>query len=255
MTIPYFQGGNTVRNIRLDICYDGTRYRGWQRLPGGDTTIQGKIEQCLSRILEENIEISGSGRTDAGVHAEGQVANFHCESDMPCDRILSHLRQYLPEDIGILSCRECAERFHARLNAKEKTYCYRIWNSEQPCVFQRRYVTVLPEALDISAMKKAARHLEGEHDYSAFCGNPKFKKSTIRIIRSVEISHRDAEIDIRFTGNGFIHNQVRIMVGTLIEVGRGDRPADSIPDLYGAKRENAGFLAPAQGLCLMEVTY
>ena len=154
-----------MRNIRLDICYDGTRYRGWQRLPGKDDTIQGKIETCLSKILGENIEISGSGRTDAGVHARGQVANFHCQSAMPCDEILSQLRRYLPEDIGIYACKDCSPRFHARLSAKEKTYTYRIWNSEAPCVFHRRYVTVLPEPLDMAAMKKAAAYLEGEHDF------------------------------------------------------------------------------------------
>ena len=244
-----------MRNIRLDICYDGTRYRGWQRLPGADTTIQGKLEQCLSRIMGEEIEISGSGRTDAGVHARGQVANFHCRSNMRCDELLTKLRQYLPEDIGILSCKDCSERFHARLNAREKTYLYRIWNSEIPCVFERRYVTVLPEALDIVAMADAAKILEGEHDFSAFCGNPKFKKSTVRFIRCARVTRCGEELRIEFTGNGFIHNQVRIMVGTLIEVGRGERTADSIPALFGAKRENAGFQAPAQGLCLMEVTY
>ena len=244
-----------MRNIRLDICYDGTRYRGWQRLPGKDDTIQGKIETCLSKILGENIEISGSGRTDAGVHARGQVANFHCQSAMPCDEILSQLRRYLPEDIGIYACKDCSPRFHARLNALEKTYCYRIWNSDAPCVFDRRYVTVLPEALDISAMERAAAYLVGEHDFSAFCGNPKFKKSTVRYIRSVAIDRVGEEVRISFTGNGFIHNQVRIMVGTLIEVGRGDRAADTIPALFGGKRSDAGFLAPAQGLCLMEVTY
>ena len=133
-----------MRNLRLDLCYDGTRYRGWQRLPGTDNTIQGKIEGTLSRILGEPIEISGSGRTDAGVHAQRQVANFHCSSMMPAKEILSKLRQYLPEDIGVLACRDVSDRFHARLNAKEKTYRYRIWNSEEPCVFQRRFVTVLP---------------------------------------------------------------------------------------------------------------
>lgn len=244
-----------MRNIRLDICYDGTRYRGWQRLPGKDDTIQGKLETCLSKILSEQIEISGSGRTDAGVHARGQVANFHCDSAMPCDEILSQLRRYLPEDIGIYSCKDCSPRFHARLNAREKTYCYRIWNSEAPCVFDRRYVTVLPGALDMAAMEQAARYFMGEHDFSAFCGNPKFKKSTVRFIRSVMTERLGEEIRISFTGNGFIHNQVRIMVGTLIEVGRGVRKADSIPDLFGGKRSDAGFLAPAQGLCLMEVTY
>ena len=244
-----------MRNLRLDICYDGTRYRGWQRLPGTDATIQGKIETALSRILNEPIEISGSGRTDAGVHALHQVANFHCNSTMPAGEILSQLRRYLPEDIGIHSCKDCSERFHARLNAKEKTYLYRIWNSDKPCVFERRYVAVMPEKLDIAAMEIAAAHLVGNHDFSAFCGNPKFKKSTVRFIRSVDISREGEELRIRFTGNGFIHNQVRIMVGTLIEVGRGERYPDSIAELFGGKRAEAGFLAPGQGLCLMEVIY
>ncbi|MEE1327539.1 MAG: tRNA pseudouridine(38-40) synthase TruA, partial [Oscillospiraceae bacterium] len=234
---------------------DGTRYRGWQRLAGADNTIQGKIEQCLSKILGEEIEISGSGRTDAGVHAQGQVANFHCESTMPAGQILENLRRYLPEDIGIYSCKDCSPRFHARLNAKEKTYCYRIWNSDSPCVFQRRFVAIMPERLDVDAMKVAAQQLCGEHDFSAFCGNPKFKKSTVRYIRDIRLERDGDELKIYFTGNGFIHNQVRIMVGTLVEVGRGERTAESIPDLFGGKRADAGFLAPAQGLCLMEVIY
>lgn len=244
-----------MRNLRLDICYDGTRYRGWQRLPGKDDTIQGKLETALSRILEEPIEISGSGRTDAGVHAQGQVVSFHCECTMPSGEILNALRRYLPEDIGIYSCRDVSSRFHARLNAREKTYCYRIWNSDKPCVFERRFVTVMPERLDISAMKQAAEHLLGQHDFSAFCGNAKMKKSTVRFIRSLTIERQGEEIRIMVTGNGFLHNMVRIIVGTLVEVGRGERQADSIPALFGGKRSEAGFLAPPQGLCLMEVFY
>lgn len=244
-----------MRNLRLDICYDGTRYRGWQRLPGKNDTIQGKLETALTRILEEPIEISGSGRTDAGVHARGQVANFHCESSMSTAEILQQLRRYLPEDIGIYSCRDVSPRFHARLNAKEKTYQYRIWNSDMPCVFDRRFVTVLPEELDAEAMRAAAEYLIGEHDFSAFCGNPRFKKATVRFIRSLEIERCGAELRIQVTGNGFLHNMVRIIVGTLIEVGRGERSPDSIAALFGGKRAEAGFLAPAQGLCLQEVYY
>ena len=244
-----------MRNIRLDICYDGTRYRGWQRLPGKDDTLQGKLETTLSRLLEEEIEISGSGRTDAGVHARGQVANFHTETTMTCDQILEGLRKYLPEDVGIYSCKDVSPRFHARLNAKEKTYRYRIWNSDLPCVFDRRYVAVMPEKLDLDNMNVAAAHLVGEHDFSAFCGNPKFKKSTVRYIRSIQIRREGAEVVLEFTGNGFLHNMVRILTGTLVEVGRGERDAASIPTLFGGKRANAGFLAPAQGLCLMEVYY
>ena len=244
-----------MRNLRLDICYDGARYRGWQRLPGRDDTIQGKLETTLSRILEEPIQVDGSGRTDAGVHAMGQVANFHCESDMSCGEILSRLRQYLPEDIGIYSCRDVPPRFHARLNARSKTYCYRIWNSREPCVFQRRYVAVMPQALDLEAMKQAASLLTGEHDFSAFCGNAKMKKSTVRRIDAIDICRQGEEIRLTFTGNGFLYNMVRILVGTLVEVGSGEREVQSIPSLFGGKRESAGFLAPAQGLCLMEVMY
>ena len=244
-----------MRNIRLLICYDGTRYRGWQRLPGADNTIQGKLEKTLSRILGEDVEIIGSGRTDTGVHARGQVANFHTRSDMPCQQLLSQLRRYLPEDIGIYSCKDVSERFHARLNAKAKTYCYRLWNSEEPCVFDRRFVTVYPEKLDLEAMEQAAEKLLGTHDFSAFCGNPKFKKSTVRFVRAVDIQPCGDEIRILVTGEGFLHSMVRIIVGTLIEVGRHERSADSIPDLFGGKRSDAGFLAPAQGLCLQEVYY
>ena len=244
-----------MRNLRLEICYDGTRYRGWQRLGGTDNTIQGKLETALSRILGEPIEISGSGRTDAGVHARGQVANFHCESTMSTEEILSNLCRYLPEDIGIYSCKEASPRFHARLSAKEKTYQYRIWNSDKPCVFERRFVAQFPEKLNVDAMRSAAALLCGEHDFSAFCGNPRFKKSTVRYIRSIDISSCGDELRIEVTGNGFLHSMVRIIVGTLLEVGLGQRETDSIPELFGAKRENAGYLVPAHGLCLMEVTY
>ena len=244
-----------MRNLRLDLCYDGTRYRGWQRLAGEDNTIQGRIEQVLSRILDEPVEISGSGRTDAGAHAAHQIANFHCTSKMDCGQILSQLRRYLPEDIGIYSCQEVSDRFHARLNAKCKTYCYRVWNSGEPCVFDRRFVYAVPEELDLAAMHNAALHYLGEHDFSAFCANKNFKKSTVRRIDSFEIKGIGCEIRFTVRGNGFLYNMVRIMVGTLLEVGMGKRNADEIPLLFGQKREKAGFLVPAQGLCLMEVEY
>lgn len=244
-----------MRNLRLDICYDGTRYRGWQRLPGVDNTIQGKLEQTLSRILGEEIEISGSGRTDAGAHAMGQVANFHCENAMPCGEILAQLRRYLSEDIGIYSCKDVQPRFHARLNAKSKTYRYRLWNSEIPCVFERKFVLVDPRPLDIDKMREAAQYLLGEHDFSAFCANKKMKKSTVRRVDAIAIEHHGPEIHFTFTGNGFLYNMVRIMVGTLLEVGRLERTPQSIPALFGAKREQAGALVGAGGLCLMEVVY
>ena len=245
----------SMRNIRLLILYDGTRYKGWQRLSGVDNTIQGKLEQTLSKLLGEEIEISGSGRTDAGAHAIGQVANFHCESELPCEEILSGLRRYLPEDIGIESCQEASPRFHARLNCKTKTYRYRIWNSDKPCVFDRRFVYVMPEQLDIDKMREAAKYFVGKHDFSAFCANKKIKKSTVRGIESITITREGEELVLTFTGDGFLYNMVRIMVGTLIEVGLGKRSAQSISALFGGKREDAGYTVPAQGLCLMEVNY
>ena len=245
----------STRNIRLLICYDGTRYKGWQRLPGVENTIQGKLEQTLSKFLDEEIEISGSGRTDAGAHAVSQVANFHCESELSCEEILSGLRRYLPEDIGIESCQEASPRFHARLNCKSKTYRYRIWNSDKPCVFQRRFVYVMPEQLNIEKMREAAGHFVGEHDFSAFCANKKMKKSTVRRIDDIAITREGEELVLSFTGDGFLYNMVRIMVGTLIEVGLGKRSVESVCRLFGGKREEAGYLVPAQGLCLMEVNY
>lgn len=244
-----------MRNVRLDLCYDGTKYKGWQRLSGSDNTIQQKLEVALSRILGEPIEIVGSGRTDAGTHAIGQVANFHCNSVMPCQEILSQLRRYLPEDIGIYSCKNVSVRFHARLNAKTKTYRYRLWNSEQPCVFERKFVYIDTRTVDLEKMKAAAELFLGEHDFSAFCSNRKMKKSTVRYIRSFIVERIGNEILFTVTGNGFLHNMVRILVGTLLEVGRGERTVESIESLFCAERAQAGERVPSCGLCLMEVSY
>ena len=244
-----------MRNLRLDICYDGTRYKGWQRLQTGDQTIQAKIEQTLSRLLGEDIEVSASGRTDAGTHAIGQVINFHCNSTMPCDEILQGLRQYLPEDIGVLGCKNVSQRFHARLNAKTKTYRYRVWNDDAPCVFERKFVYIDRRAFDLNAMDKAAKFFIGTHDFAAFCGNKNMKKSTVRSIQSFEVERSGNEIHFTVTGNGFLQHMVRIMVGTLLEVGLGMRMPEDIPGLFEAKRADTGGAVPACGLCLMEVTY
>lgn len=244
-----------MRNIRLDICYEGTRYRGWQRLSNSDNTIQGKLETALSRILNEEIEVSASGRTDAGTHARLQTVSFHSASSMPCEEILHQLRRYLPEDIGVYSCRNVSPRFHARLNVKEKTYCYRLWNSDEPCVFDRRFVFIDSRNVDLAKMQKAATLFLGQHDFSAFCANTKMKKSTVRYISEFRVERIGNEVQFTVTGNGFLHHMVRIMVGTLLEIGRGEREADSIVALFGAPRSEAGELIPACGLCLMEVIY
>lgn len=244
-----------MRNIRIDLCYDGSRYKGWQRLANSDQTIQGKLEQALSRILGESVELVGSGRTDAGTHAQHQVANFHCESTMGCEEILAQLRRYLPDDIGIYSVRNVSPRFHARLNAKTKTYRYRVWNSDVPCVFDRKYVLVDHRPLNLEAMRAAAALFVGEHDFSAFCANKNMKKSTVRYIQDFSISSEGYEIVFTVTGNGFLHHMVRILVGTLLEVGRNERDGRTIPMLFGAARDMAGELVSASGLCLMEVNY
>ncbi|MCD7859055.1 MAG: tRNA pseudouridine(38-40) synthase TruA [Firmicutes bacterium] len=243
-----------MRTLRLDLCYDGTRYRGWQRLPDTENTIQGKLENALSRILGEPVEISGSGRTDAGAHALHQIASFSCHSTLPPEEIAAQLNRYLPEDIGIHSCREASGRFHARLNAKRKTYCYRLWVGREKCVFDRKYVYCFPERLDVEAMRRAAQILVGEHDFSAFCAR-KTKKSTLRRIDEIRIEPVGEELRLTFTGNGFLYNMVRIIVGTLLEVGVGKRRPEDLRTLFGASRAEAGFTAPAQGLWLMEVEY
>ena len=244
-----------MRNVRLDICYDGTKYKGFQRLPGNQQTIQGKLEQTLSRLLDEPIEVSASGRTDAGTHAEGQVVSFHCSSQMTCEEMLEGLRQYLPEDIGVLACKNASPRFHARLNAKSKLYRYRIWNSQKPCVFDRKYVYIDRTEYDIAKMQKAAEFYLGTHDFSAFCSNKHMKKSTVRTIEAFLVERRGDEIVFYVTGNGFLQHMVRIMVGTLLEVGSGKREPESIADLFAAQRCEAGPAIPACGLCLMEVQY
>lgn len=236
--------------------YDGSRYKGWQRLGNTQNTIQGKLENVVSRMLGKDTEVIGSGRTDAGVHALGQVANFHGETDMSCDQILQYLRTYLPEDMGVLSVEEADDRFHSRLSAVRKTYEYRIWNSEEPCVFQRRQMWILPQQLDLQAMKQAAALLCGTHDFLAFCSNKHYKKSSVRTLEKLELWQHGGVLYIRATGDGFLYNMVRILVGTLVEIGLGQRQAaDILRILESRKRENAGAMAPAQGLFLMEVTY
>ena len=245
-----------MRNFKLLLTYDGSRYKGWQRLGNTDNTIQGKLESVVSRMLQTPTEVIGSGRTDAGVHALGQVANFHGETEMTCDEILQYLRQYLPEDVGVISVEEADPRFHSRLSAKGKTYVYRIWNSQAPCVFERRYLWKLPEELDIDAMKCAATHFLGTHDFLAFCSNKHFKKSSVRTIHGLQIEKSGDEIRFTVSGDGFLYNMVRIIVGTLVDVGQGKRPAEEIDAIFASgKRENAGAMAPACGLYLAEVKY
>ncbi len=243
------------RIYRLTLSYDGTRYRGWQRLPEAGKTVQGRVEAALTEIFGEPVEIHGSGRTDAGVHASGQVASFTAP-ERPLPVVLARLRHLLPEDIGALTLEYAPARFHARLSATEKTYVYRVWNSETPDVFGRRYRVWIPQALDLEAMRTAAGLLLGTHDFLSFCANRHFKKSPVRTLRRLEIVREGEELRFCLTADGFLHHMVRILVGTLLEIGMGRREAASVPALLAAReRALAGETAPAKGLCLTEVRY
>ncbi|MBO5335690.1 MAG: tRNA pseudouridine(38-40) synthase TruA [Lachnospiraceae bacterium] len=245
-----------MRNIRMLLQYEGTRYQGWQRQTASDNTIQGKLELLLSRMCEEPIEISASGRTDAGVHALGQVANFHTNCTMSVEEMQIYCNRYLPEDIAVVEMTEAAPRFHSRLNACGKRYCYRIINSEIPNVFWRRYAQEVPDRLNVETMKEAARYLCGEHDFKSFTSAKKGKKSTVRRIDRISIEQEGDLLTFTFEGNGFLHHMVRILMGTLLEVGMGKRSPGSIPGIIAAcNREAAGALMPAKGLTLMEVYY
>ncbi len=242
------------RTYRLTLSYDGTRFRGWQRLPGGNT-IQGRVEAVLSEIFDQDIEIHGSGRTDAGVHALGQVASFRAPQ-YDCDRLLAKLRHKLPEDIGVLSVEYAPDRFHARLSAVEKTYQYRVWNSPTPDVFGRLYRAQISQKLDLEKMRRAMALCLGRHDFLAFCSNKHFKKSSVRELRAFDLSVQGEELCFTLRADGFLYNMVRILVGTVLEVGQGLREPESIPLLFSRRlREEAGETAPARGLCLMEVSY
>ena len=243
-------------NYRLTLCYDGTRYNGWQRQGNTPDTIQGRVEAALCGILGQEVEIAGSGRTDAGVHARAQVASFRAKTSLSPDEILRALRRDLPKDIGALTLNEAAPRFHARLNCRGKTYVYRIWNSEGPDVFERRYRVAVPEPLDLAAMRKAADALCGTHDYTSFCANRRMKKSAVRTVESIGVQRSGDEVRLVFTGDGFLYHMVRILTGTLLEVGLGAREADTMAAILNAKdRDAAGKTAPAKGLILWEAFY
>lgn len=245
-----------MKNYRITLQYDGTRYSGWQKQGNTTNTIQGKLEAILAKMTGSDIEIHGSGRTDAGVHALAQVANFKCNTSMSEEAILDYINEYLPQDIRALSLTEAAPRFHARLNAQTKHYRYVIDTNKIPNVFTRKYMAHFPVQYDIDAMKKATEFLVGEHDFKSFCENKHMKKSTVRRIDSIDFTLKDGILWIDFTGNGFLYHMVRILTGTLLEIGDGKRKPEDISAILQAKsRPAAGFTAPAQGLYLVEVFY
>lgn len=244
------------KNYRLTISYDGTRYYGWEHQPGIELTIQGKLENVFSKMLGHDVEIIGAGRTDAGVHAKGMIANMFMDTDKTPDEIRDYANHYLPDDIAIIDVSQAGDRFHSRYNALGKTYQYSCYYSDVKTIFDRKYVYSLPEKPDVDAMRKAASYLIGEHDFASFCANPRMKKSTIRMVDVIDIKTEGPYIRLTFHGTGFLQHMVRILTGTLLEVGYGKRSPDTIPALIEAKdRKQAGFTAPAQGLCMIKVDY
>lgn len=245
-----------MRNIKLVIQYDGSRYKGFQRLKDNDNTIQGKIEDVLSKMSDEHIEIIGSGRTDMGVHAYKQVANFKTNSTLSVQKINDYLYKYLPEDIVIREVSEVDDRFHARYNAKAKVYLYKINNSKHHDVFLRKYTNHIEKPLDVVAMKEASNYLVGEHDFTSFASSKSKKKSNVREIHSITINKNNDVIDIFVEGNGFLYNMVRIIVGALIDVGLHRKSPEDIKHMLEKKdRSQASDTAPAKGLYLYSVKY
>lgn len=241
-------------NYRIFICYDGARYKGWQRLKNTDNTVQGKLENTISRLLKQPIEIIGASRTDAGVHAKNQIANFKTDQILDELDFCNQLNKYLPEDISIIKIEVASDDYHARFHSNKKAYQYRIWKASYPPVFEREYVLKYEGSpLNIELIKKASELLLGTHDFKGFCTD-KTKKSTVRNIYNIEVIETSEEIQILVEGDGFLYNMVRIIVGTLIEVGAGKRTPESIKRiLETGDRSIAGETAPAKGLTLFKI--
>ena len=244
-----------MRNIKLTIEYDGKDFNGWQKQPN-KLNIQGTIEQAIKCVTGEDVELNASGRTDAGVHALGQVANFKTNSKIPIEKFAIAINSRLKKSIVIKKAEEVDERFHSRLNCKKKTYRYIINNSEEGSAIYRNLETHIPQKLDISKMEQAIKYFEGEHDFKAFKASGTSSKSSVRTIYEAKIYQKGEKIFIELTGNGFLYNMVRIIVGTLVDVGMGKIKPEDIPQIINeGKRENAGKTLPPNGLYLLNVMY
>lgn len=243
-------------NYRLTIQYDGGRYKGWQRLGNGENTIQEKLEKVLSELAGYDLEIIGCSRTDAGVHALAQIANFKLEMALPEEQIKQYLNRYLPQDISVTEVTSVSELFHSRYQAKSKIYLYKIWNKEYCNPFMRKYSMHVSKKLELQAMEKASSYFLGAHDFTAFSNAKSKKKSMVKEIYSIDFEKVDGFYYIRIEGDGFLYNMVRWMIGTLIEVGLGNMEAEQIPEiLEGKERDKTGNLADACGLYLEKITY
>ena len=245
-----------MRNIKLTIEYDGKDFNGWQKQPN-KLNIQGEIEKAIKQITGEEVDLTASGRTDAGVHALGKVANFKTNSELPIEKFPIALNSNLKKSIVIKSAEEVEERFHSRLTCKQKTYRYVINNSKYGTAIYRNLETHIPMKLDIQKMQQAVKYFEGEHDFKAFKASGTSSKSSVRTIYKAEVLDAGNErIYIELTGNGFLYNMVRIIAGTLVDVGLGKIEPEDIKEIIKSqKRENAGKTLPPQGLYLVKVEY
>jgi tRNA pseudouridine38-40 synthase len=243
-------------NIRFRVTYDGTRYEGWQKQVRTRETIQGKLETAIEKVTGETVQVLGAGRTDAGVHSRGQTANARFKKHVDLTRFEDEVNQQLPSDIGIEDVREVPDNFHSRFSAVNKTYVYRIRTSSHKQVFLRRFIWQYGKPLDVKAMGKAAELLTGSHDFKSFTSNKKTKKSTVRRIDSITLEEKDGVLSIAFTGDGFLTGMVRILTGTLVEVGEGKKKVEDMPGILESRdRSAAGFTAPPEGLTLEKVQY
>lgn len=243
-------------NYCLHIQYDGSRFNGWQKQGNTRQTIQDLLEKLISQFVNEVIELKGSGRTDRGVHAKGQVANFYCSKKIAIQECKEWLNGKLPEDIHIDRAEEVPLSFHSRKSAVSKTYEYHIWNSKEKNVFSYRYAYSVEQPLDISKMEEAALLLCGTHDFLGFSSLKETKKSTVRTINSIRFDGLRNHIVIQYNGDGFLYHMVRILTGTLIEVGMGIREPESVREVLTKRtRSLAGSMAPAHGLFLKNVEY
>jgi len=245
-----------MRNFKLTIEYDGSRYCGWQR-QNNDPTIQGEIEQALMKMIGLKISLIGSGRTDAGVHAYGQVANFKCDTKLNAEDFLGGLNSLIPDDVIVISCDEVDETFHARYNVKSKTYVYRILNRSRPAAIFRQYAWHIRKKLNLEPMRTAITHLIGCYDFKAFEGAGSPRSHTNRcVIKANLFEEKNGYLVFEIEADGFLRFMVRNIVGTLVEVGLGKiTPADFKRILDSKDRSQAGVTAPARGLFLKEVNY
>lgn len=244
-----------MRNIKLTIEYDGKDFKGWQKQPN-KLNIQGEIEKAIENITGEKVELIASGRTDAGVHALGQVANFKTNSTMPIEKIPLAINSQVKNSIRVQNAEEVDENFHSRFNCKKKTYRYVIDNSKYGSAIYRNISYHMPIKLNVEDMKKAIKYFEGEHDFKAFKSSGTSSKSSVRTIYRAEIITEGDNIAIDLTGNGFLYNMVRIIAGTLVDVGLGKIKPDDIPEIIASKdRTKAGKTLPPHGLMLLNVVY